>query len=103
MALLAAGFSRFEFVPLGLCNMLAKSQLDVGNGCAYLLNCLSIGKDILESNIELAHVIFAKAIFVPTHTLEQQTRDTRDREVEGLVPFRVQCLVDHRGGLTRVP
>ncbi|KAG9679935.1 hypothetical protein KCU87_g359, partial [Aureobasidium melanogenum] len=58
------------------------SQVDVECGCACLLNCLSVGKDILESDIKLAHVVFAKAIFVPAHSLEQQTRDARYREVE---------------------
>ena len=44
-------------------------------GIACLLSSVAICKDILESNIELAHVVFAKAILVPAHGLEQQTGD----------------------------
>ena len=63
---------------------------------------MAICKDILESNVELAHVVFAKAVLVPAHSLEQQTRDARDREVECLVPFGVQCLVDYGRGFTSI-
>jgi hypothetical protein len=77
------------------------SRSSIGDG-ACLLSSVAVCKDVLESNVELAHVVFAKAILVPAHSLEQQTRDARDGEVEGLVPFRVQCLVDYRSGFTRV-
>jgi hypothetical protein len=46
----------------------------MGDG-ACLLSSVAVCKDVLESNVELAHVVFAKAILVPAHGLEQQTRD----------------------------
>ena len=60
----------------------------------------TLGKDVFERNIELAEVILAKPIVVPTDTLQQW--DSNHGHFEGNVPFWVEGLEDCGGRLSRI-
>lgn len=63
---------------------------------------MTVGKDVLDGNIKLAHVIFTKSILVPADSLEQQTVNACDGHVKRLIPFRIQGLGHDRRGLSAV-
>jgi hypothetical protein len=73
--LLLAGPPRLQGKPLWL--LLRESVLEL----------------FLEYDVKFAHVILAKAVFVPADDLEQEALLAEDGQFERLVPFRVQLLV----------
>jgi hypothetical protein len=54
-------------------------------------------EDVFQGNVEFAHVILSEAVFIPQDDFQEQALDPDDGEIEGLVPFRVQCLADDGG------
>jgi len=70
--------------------------------CIYLLRCLPVPEYLFESNVELAHIVLAEAVFVPADSLKQHTLYACDGQVESLVPFRIECLWYNRSSFPRI-
>ena len=54
-----------------------------------------ICKDLIQHDIELPHVVLPKPILVPASGFEKEAMHSRDWEIEGLVPFRIQRLANY--------
>lgn len=59
-----------------------------------LLHGVRVGEDVLEAEVELAHVVLAEAILVPAYDVEQQALDRVHGELLDGVPFWVERLGD---------
>lgn len=102
--LLSTGLLRRKTVPLRLDKQSVKEphEREGTSMVACLLGDLAVCEDFLKGDIKLAHVIFAKAVLVPTNRLEEQTVDAGHGQIKRLVPFRVESFGYNRSGLARV-
>lgn len=62
------------------------------NTCTYLLVDVAIGKDVLQGNVKLAHVVPSDAVLVPADAFQQG--DAEDGQVKGHVPLGIEGLGD---------
>ena len=69
---------------------------------AHLLYRLAIGKDFIDNHIELAKVVLAKPVSIPTDGFQQNALKAIYWQIEGDIPFWIEVLADGRSGLFRV-
>ena len=61
-----------------------------------------ICENVLQCHVKFTHVVFAKTIFVPADSIQHQAVHVHNIELQFLIPFWVQALVDGRCRLLRV-